>query len=192
MKLGPEGFLFENYVGKILDYNGFKIMGIRNKVKGSCANHEIDLIANYEGKKFMVECKHSSSRGSFIGLKVALYTHARFLDTAPSFDGEVIVCNSKISQNAKKYSNCIGQMVLSWRYPPKKSLEKIIEESKLYPVTILSLKPNELEKLFKNNMILAKDLLKQDENILVRKTGIPIKRIRNLVQLTEKIIFDKE
>lgn len=192
MRLGPEGFLFENYVGKILDFHGFKIIGIRNKVKGSCTTHEIDLIANSEGKKLMIECKHSSSRGSFIGLKVALYIHARFLDASPNFDGEVIVCNSKISQNAKKYSNCVGQMVFSWRYPPKNSLEKIIEESKLYPITILNLKPNEKEKFFKNNMILAKDLLTQNENILVRKTGIPIKRIRNLIQLTEKIIFDKE
>lgn len=187
MNLGPKGFAFENYVGKILDHYGFEILGIRNNVKGLCTNHEIDLIANSEGKKFMIECKHSSARGSFIGLKVALYTHARFLDTT-FFDGEVIVCNTKVSQNAKKYSNCVGQQVFSWRYPPKKSLEKIIEEFKLYPITILNLSPNELERFSKNNIMLAKDLLKQKESTLTNRTGISPKRIRHLTQLAEKII----
>jgi len=187
MNLGPNGFAFENYVGKILDHYGFEILRIRSKINGKCANHEIDLIANSQGKKYMIECKHSSTRGSFIGLKVALYTHARFLDTAPKFDGEVIVCNTKISQNAKKYSNCIGQQVISWRYPPKKSLEKIIEEYKLYPITILNLNSYELEKFSKNNIMLAKDLLNLDEN-MIQAIGLSKNRIRNLSILAGQLI----
>jgi len=139
MKLGPNGFAFENYVSNILEHYGLEIKGIRSKVHGKCSNHEIDLIAISNKKKFMIECKHNSSRGGFVGLKVALYTHARFLDASPIFDGEVIVCNAKVSQNAKKYAKCIGQQIFSWRYPPKQSLEKIIEDYKLYPITILNL-----------------------------------------------------
>jgi len=78
MKLGPNGFAFENYVGKLLEHYGLQIKGIRSKVKGKCSPHEIDLIASSGEKKYMVECKHHSTRGGFIGLKVALYTHARF------------------------------------------------------------------------------------------------------------------
>ena len=70
MKLGPNGFAFENYVGNILEHYGLKIKGIRSKVKGKCSNHEIDLIAISNKKKFMIECKHNSTRGGFIGLKV--------------------------------------------------------------------------------------------------------------------------
>lgn len=190
MNLGPNGFAFENYVGAILGPYGFKILGLRRKISGKCANHEIDLIASSGDKKYLVECKHSSTRGSFIGLKVSLYTHARFLDTSPYFDGEVIVCNTKISQNAKQYSNCIGQQVFSWRYPPKKSLERIIEDYKLYPITILNLTTRELEKFSEHNLMLAKNLLDRDESILVRQTGLSRKRIRDLSELAQKVISD--
>ena len=190
MNLGPNGFAFENYVGAILVPYGFKILGLRRKISGKCANHEIDLIASSGDKKYLVECKHSSTRGSFIGLKVSLYTHARFLDTSPYFDGEVIVCNTKISQNAKQYSNCIGQQVFSWRYPPKKSLERIIEDYKLYPITILNLTTRELEKFSEHNLMLAKNLLDRDESILVRQTGLSRKRIRDLSELAQKVISD--
>lgn len=191
MKLGPNGFAFENYVGNILEHYGLEIKGIRSKVNGKCANHEIDLIAISNKKKFMIECKHHSTRGGFIGLKVALYTHARFLDTSPTFDSEAIVCNTKISQNAKKYAKCIGQQIFSWRYPPKQSLEKIIEDYKLYPITILNLNSHELEEFSKNNIMVARDLLKIKESTLARLTGLSITRIHNLSKLTEQIINKK-
>ena len=190
MNMGPTGFPFENFVAKILSYSGFEISSIRNKIKGKCTHHEIDLIGISDGKKYMIECKHSSVRGSFIGLKVALYTHARFLDTSPYFDGEAIVCNVKVSQSAKQYSNCIGQRVLSWRYPPNKSLEKIIEDNKLYPITILNLNTKELEIFSSNNILLAQDLLKIDENTLVKQTGLSYRRIQHLSALAQQIISD--
>ena len=191
MKLGPNGFAFENYVGNVLEHYGLQIKGIRSKVKGKCSVHEIDLIAISKKKKFMIECKHNSTRGGFIGLKVALYTHARFLDTSPKFHGEAIVCNAKISQNAKKYAKCIGQQVFSWRYPPKQSLEKIIEDYKLYPITILNLNSHELEKFSENNIMVAKDLLKIKQNTLAKLTGLSGRRIHNLTKLTEQIISKK-
>lgn len=188
MRLGPNGFAFENYVGKIIEHYGLTMKGIRSKIKGKCSIHEIDLIANSKTKKFMIECKHNSSRGGYIGLKVALYTHARFLDTSPKFDEEVIVCNAKVSKNAKKYAKCVGQQIISWRYPPKKSLEKIIEDYKLYPITILNLNSRELEKFSQHNIMIAKDLLKIQEGSLANLTGLPRKRLHNLSKLAEQII----
>jgi hypothetical protein len=188
MRLGPNGFAFENYVGNILEHYGLHIKGIRSKVKGKCSNHEIDLIAISSKKKFMIECKHNSTRGGFIGLKVTLYTHARFLDTGHSFDKEAIVCNAKVSQNAKKYAKCIGQQIFSWRYPPNQSLEKIIEDYKLYPITILNLNSKELDQFSKHNIMVAKDLLKFKEIALSKLTGLSAKRIHNLSKLTEQII----
>ena len=43
----------------------------------------------------MIECKYHSSHGVYTGLKEALYTHARFLDLHPKFEGEIIFCNTK-------------------------------------------------------------------------------------------------
>jgi len=188
MKLGPNGFAFENYVGKLLEHYGLQIQGIRSKVKGKCSTHEIDLIASSKEKKYMIECKHNSTRGGFIGLKVALYTHARFLDTYPKFDGEAIVCNAKVSQNAKKYAKCVDQQIFSWRYPPNKSLEKIIEDYKLYPITILNLTSEELHKFSIHNLLIAKDLLKQKPNTLSKITGISERRMYNLSKLAHQII----
>jgi len=116
--------------------------------------------------------------------------HARFVDTASYFDGEGIVCNVKVSQSAKKYSKCIGQQILSWRYPPNKSLENIIEANKLYPITILNLVPKELEKFSSRNILLLQDLLKIKENTLIKQTGLSYKRIKNLCKLAEQIISD--
>lgn len=188
MRLGPSGFAFENYVSDLLKYYDLQVSGIRVKVPGKCAVHEIDLIGMLNSKQIMIECKHNSHRGTFIGLKVALYTHARFLDTSPRFSGEIIFCNTKISENAKKYANCIGQQVFSWRYPPEKSLERIIEQNKLYPITILNLTSKELDIFSGIGMMTAKELLEYDEVKLSKKTGIHIKRILNLQALVRKII----
>ena len=188
MRLGPSGFAFENYVADLLKYYDFQVFGIRVNVKGKCAMHEIDLIGMSNLGQFMIECKHNSHRGTYIGLKVALYTHARFLDTSPRFSGEIIFCNSKISEDAKKYANCIGQQVFTWRYPSEKSLEKVIEQNKLYPITILNLTSKELAIFLGIGMMIAKDLLEYDEIKLSKKTGIHPKRIRNLQALVNQIL----
>ncbi|MBI4131930.1 MAG: restriction endonuclease [Nitrosarchaeum sp.] len=188
MRLGPSGFAFENYVADLLKYYNLQVSGIRVNVKGKCALHEIDLIGMSDSRQFMIECKHNSHRGTFVGLKVALYTHARFLDTSPRFSGELIFCNSKISEKAKKYANCIGQQVFSWRYPSEKSLERVIEQNKLYPITILNLSSKELGIFSNIGMMIAKDLLEYDEIKLSKKTGIHAKRIRNLQVLIKKIL----
>lgn len=188
MRLGPAGFAFENYIADLLPYYDLQVSGIRVKIKGKCALHEIDLIGLSSSKQFMIECKHNSYRGTYIGLKVALYTHARFLDLSPRFSGEMIFCNSKISENAKKYSNCVGQHVFSWRYPSEKSLEKIIEENKLYPITILNLTSKELGIFYGIDLMIAKDLLDFDAVKLSEKTGIGTTRIHNLQMMVEKIL----
>ena len=188
MRLGPSGYMFENFVSEILKYSEFQIKNIRTKVKGMCANHEIDIIALHENKKFLIECKYHAHHGKYVGLKESLYTHARFIDTKPFFDAEGIVCNTKVSGEAKKYSKCIGQELVSWRYPPQNSLEQQIERNNLYPITILNLNKNELNSLSKNNIILAKDLLDYSEYNLSQKTGIKIKRIQNFQKLIRQII----
>jgi len=188
MRLGPSGFPFEKYVANLMEQYGLHVKGIGVKVKGKCTKHEIDLIAVSNEKKFLIECKYHSSHGIYTGLKVALYTHARFLDTSPQFDGEAIVCNTKISFNAKKYAKCVGQQVFSWRYPPKQSLEKIIEKNKLYPITILNLSKGELHAFSENHLMIAKDILKIDAPRLSKDTKIPVKRIVKLQKLVEQIL----
>ena len=187
MRMGPAGFAFENYVASLLEYYGYHALGIRSKIKGECTVHEIDLIGMKETKEYLIECKYHSSRGVYTGLKVALYTHARFLDTNRKFSGEIIFCNTKVSTNAKKYAKCIGQQIFSWRYPKNYGLEKIIEKNNLYPITILNLSQSELQIFADSNMMIAKDLLRYDDAKISRMTGISRKRINNLQNLVEQI-----
>jgi len=187
MRLGPTGFMFENYVGDILKHSGFKIKKIRGKVRGKCTVHEIDLIALTENKKILVECKHHSKHGVYTGLKESLYTHARFIDTSPYFDTECVVCNTKVSNHAKKYAKCIGQQILSWKYPPNNSLENIIEKNHLYPITILNLNSKDVGIFLSNGIVLAKNILDYTEFELSKKIGIHIKKIQNTQKLVQRM-----
>ena len=191
MRMGPAGFAFENYVAALLEYYDYQVIGIRSKVKGECASHEIDLTGVKNHRKYLIECKYHSSHGVYTGLKESLYTHARFLDLQPKFSGEIIFCNTKVSTNAKKYAKCIGQKIYSWRYPGQTSLEKIIEKHNLYPITILTLSQNELRIFSESNIMIAKDLLRYDEEKISRMTGISKKRIANLQKLVENIFYPK-
>ena len=191
MRMGPAGFAFENYVASLLEYYDFQATGIRSKIKGKCATHEIDIIGMKGASKFLIECKYHSKHGVYTGLKESLYTHARFLDMQPRFSGEIIFCNTKVSNHAKKYAKCTRQQIFSWRYPAKNSLEKIIEKYNLYPITILNLSQNELRILSESNMMIAKDLLRYDDTKIARMTGISKKRINNMQKLVEQIFYSK-
>ena len=150
-------------------------------------NHEIDLIGIKDNKKYLIECKYHSNRGIYTGLKVALYTHARFLDTSKKFSGEIIFCNTQVSTNAKKYAKCIGQKIFSWRYPAANSLEKIIEKHNLYPITILNLSQKELQQFLECNIIIAKDLIIYNDSEIAKRTGISKKRITHLQNIVDQI-----
>ena len=191
MRMGPAGFAFENYVASLLEYYDLQATGIRSKIKGKCATHEIDVIGMREDSKFLIECKYHSKHGVYTGLKESLYTHARFLDMQPRFSGEIIFCNTKVSNHAKKYAKCTRQQIFSWRYPAKNSLEKIIEKYNLYPITILNLSQNELRIFSESNMMIAKDLLRYDDTKIARMTGISKKRINNMQRLVKQIFYSK-
>ena len=191
MRMGPAGFAFENYIASILEYYDYQVLRIRSKIPGKCARHEIDLIGSKDGKKFLIECKYHSIRGAYTGLKESLYTHARFIDLQSKFSGEVIFCNTQVSNHAKKYAKCIGQQIFSWRHPGINSLEKVIEKHNLYPITILNLSPNELKIFSESNMMIAKDILRYDEKRISKMTGISQKRVRNLQKLVEQIFNPK-
>ena len=190
MKLGPAGFFFENYVSRILEDQGYQIQNIRKILQGRCVKHELDIVVYRPDskEKSFVECKYHNYPGVFTGLKESLYTHARFLDLKDLFDGEMLVCNTRVSKEVITYATCIGQQVVSWRYPPNKSLETMIQDRGLYPLTILPLTKNEMFSISKNNIMVAKDLLLIDKNQLSTKTGISLERIKKIQEITNQII----
>jgi len=182
MRLGPTGFPFEKFIAEILKEYGYETK-TGEQVKGYCVTHEVDVIAKKEKEHFMVECKYHNSRGIKSDIKVALYTYARFLDIKKVwekmpghqyfFHQAWLVTNTKCTSQAIRFAKCQGLKIISWHYPKGESLNDLIEEKGLYPITILpSLSEFARKKLAQNNIILAKDLLRYSEQDLVKTFGI--------------------
>ena len=100
----------------------------------------------------------------------------------------ILVTNTKFSSQAIEYSRCVGVNLLGWKYPPERSLERIIDERKLYPITIFPEIDDYLIKMFfKRGIILIGDLLlakKED----FKKEGLSSEKIKNLLNKAASII----
>ncbi len=168
MDMGPEGFVFEKYIAKILREYGF-ITEVGRILNGHCVNHEVDVIAKKESQVCMIECKYHNSRGTKSDIKTALYIHSRFLDIEKAcrekdnnnntrFEAW-LVTNTKCTSDAIKYAGCVGLKILAWHYPRVENLEYFIETKKLYPISILStITEKQRDILFDSDIILAKEL----------------------------------
>jgi hypothetical protein len=190
MELGPSGFPFEIYVSEILKYRGYQVK-VGQMVNGFCVKHEIDVIADKENEKFMIECKYHNAAGIFCEIKIPLYIHARFLDIKNhweksggkgiKFDQPWVVTNTKFSDDSIKYGICSGMFLLGWNYPATGSLRELIEDSKLYPITCLSsLTLTEKQLLLKNKIVLSKEISSKPELLSLAK--VSSKRIFSVVK----------
>lgn len=190
MELGPTGYPFEKFIAEILKEYGFSTK-VGRMIKGRCVRHEVDVVAQKGKNYFMIECKYHNSRGVRSDTKVALYTHARFLDIERIwkkikghenfFHQAWLVTNTRCTSQAIRYAKCVGLKIISWKYPGNESLENLIEKKGLYPITVLpSLTKFSKEALSRKNFMLAKDLLKYSINDLVRLVGLQPNTARKL------------
>jgi len=168
MDMGPEGFVFEKYIAKILREYGF-ITEVGQILNGYCVDHEVDVVAKKENQICLIECKYHNSPGIKSDIKTALYIHSRFLDIEKAcrekdnnnntrFEAW-LVTNTKCTSDVIKYAGCVGLKILAWHYPKVKNLEYFIETKKLYPISILStITEKQRDILFDSGIILAKEL----------------------------------
>jgi len=189
MELGPTGFPFEKFVGKILSYEGFRTkVGVM--VKGHCVNHEVDVIAEKDEKHFMVECKFHSGQGRNCNVKIPLYIQSRFLDVEKQwrnreghdtkFHQGWIFTNTRFTGDAIQYGNCVGLMLVSWDYPQNGSLKERIDSSGLHPITCLTtLSKVEKQKLLSREKVLCMELCHQPE--LLKSIGISEQRQKKIL-----------
>ncbi len=195
--LGPTGYPFEKYFARVLKGHGYSAE-VNLIINGYCVQHEVDIFAKSGNGHFLIECKYHSNGGKPTDVKVALYVHSRFndirkaFDLAPEHGLEVhqgwLVTNTRCTTDAIKYAECVGLRIISWRYPETGSLEKMIEEKRLYPITVLpSARKKFLETLFANNYILAQDIADIDEDSFVEKSGIDNVTARAIKREADKI-----
>lgn len=167
--LGPTGFPFEDFLGKIFEAQGYKTKR-RLIIKGRCTLHEIDLAAYSPAHSFVAEAKFHAQPGIKSDLQVAMYSYARFLDIR---DEKIcrgdqcgiislkVITNTKFTEAAVKYAACAGIDLLSWDYPKQNSLHDMIEKHRLYPITVLTkLSQNQKQMLLTEGVILCSDILR--------------------------------
>lgn len=172
--LGPTGFPFEKYVARLLHEQGYTTQtGIY--VRGYCVSHEVDILAGRGKDTYLYECKYHLDKGARSNIKVALYVKARFEDIARGYRedknndrlapkkniaGAYLVTNTKCTSEAIKYAQCAGLGIISWRYPFDHGLESMIDESGLYPITVLlSLNHIIKRRLLSIGVITVQDIL---------------------------------
>lgn len=160
MMLGPTGYPFEDFVASILEVQGYEAR-VRQILNGRCISHEIDVLAEKDGKTAMIEAKFHNSPGSRSDVQVALYTKSRFEDLKDknNIQEAWIVTNTKTTTDANTYAQCVGLKIISWSYPEESSLREMIEKHHLYPITMLTtLVQSHKMTLLTNHIILCKEL----------------------------------
>jgi hypothetical protein len=85
----------------------------------------------------------------------------------------------------------VGLKIVSWKYPAENSLERMIENKKLYPVTILSsIKKTSLNILFKNDITLVRDIADMDERIFIKQSGLDTAAARTLKREADELCLN--
>ncbi len=167
--LGPTGFPFEKFVGRLLESFGYSVQ-VGVDVKGACISHEIDVVAEKTDEHFMVECKFHNKYWLRSHIQTVLYVKARFDDVekawkrkkghSDKFHQAWIVTNTKFTNQAIKYAKCSGIKLVGWNYPKKDSLARMIDVSGLHPVTaITQLSKKEKLALVENGLVLCRDVI---------------------------------
>ena len=166
--LGPTGFPFEKFLGRLFEKHGYKTrVGIT--IDGHCAPHEIDIAAYNDTHSFVGEAKFHARPGMKTDLQVAMYSYARLLDLEGNKICSDSICgikefwlitNTKFTHTAERYGECVGLKLLSWDYPRRDNLHDRIQRAGIYPITaIQSLSASQLATLIEYNAVVCKDLV---------------------------------
>ena len=163
LELGPSGYPFEQFIGQLFVRKGYETeVGII--VDGHCVTHEMDVIATKDSIQHLMECKYHKDQGKSVSVQVPLYVRSRVDDIIRkrehmndyqglSFTAWVVT-NTRFSSDSIQYGRCAGLKLLAWDYPRGKGLKDLIEEVKIYPITVLT-KLTKKEK----EMVLEQDIV---------------------------------
>jgi hypothetical protein len=167
--LGPTGFPFEDFVAEIFRAHGYTAE-TRIMRDGACTVHEVDVVAEKDGRRIAAEIKFHNNPGLRSDVKTALYVHARSKDVAahPSqadsgahgpIDEWWLITNTKFTTQAEDYGMCSGLKMVSWSRPAPGNLQDLIESSGVHPVTCLTtLSQAEKRRLLDDNIVLCRSL----------------------------------
>ncbi len=188
-ELGPTGFPFEDFLGKLFEAEGYRVKK-RLLIKGKCVTHEIDLAAYKTDDSFVVEAKFHMHPGVKSDLQVVLYSYARLLDITshPSCKGDncgiqalSVITNTKFTSAAIRYAECVGLRLLSWDYPRGNSLQQRIERSGLYPIPVITrLSVTQKRKLLEVGIVTCDELIRKPQ--ILNSIGLSRQKQQDVLQ----------
>jgi hypothetical protein len=191
---------FERFIQLLLTEHNYEVTP-NQMVRGKCVEHEVDAVARKNGKTCIVEVKHHFKYHTPTSLDVSRISRAVFEDVTEGYelglnnlkiDYAMIVCNTKLSEHAKRYADCRGIHHIGWSSPPNHDLQTMIEEKKLYPITFLKgLNAETRNKLVHNGVILLKQLTEKNPTALRRQTGISKEKLGSIVGKARTILSGK-
>lgn len=191
LDIGPAGYEFEDFAAKLLALDGYRTE-VRQTLQGRCVTHEIDVIAAKGDDSYLLECKFHNEAGMRCRIQTALYVYARYLDiaegaklgTCRKFTSPWLVTNTKFSDDAVKYAECMGMPILGWRQPLDDSLESRIDRTKCYPITVIPMSADIRGRLLRKKVVTVFDIPESADK-LAEAAGIPLPRAREIVERAE-------
>lgn len=195
MELGPTGFPFEIFVGRIMESMGYSVeIGVI--IQGKCVQHEVDVVARKPGEMLMIECKFHSNNQTNSSVQVPLYIQSRFQDVKASWEKQYgkdiryrggVVTNTRFSDDAVQYGTCAGMLVISWDFPENTGLKYWIDKTGLHPVTsLISLTKAQKQWLLQKEIVLCNELATNQN--LFQEMGIPEKQKKKILREAERLI----
>ncbi len=194
-ELGPTGFPFERFVASILDYSGFTTK-VNQLMQGVCISHEIDVVAEKNGKMTVVECKFHGEEGRHCNIKVPLYIHSRYNDVKAQWQLKKkspkllekgwVVTNTRFTKDAITYGKCADLYLLSWDYPVNDSLKDRIDRLGLYPITVSTLLTGREKRfLLSRDIVLCRHLIK--DTFFLDHLGVSQHRKEKILQEVQQL-----
>lgn len=192
---------FELFIQLLLKEYGYDVVP-NLIIRGKCVEHEVDALASKEGKTMIVEVKHHFDYHTPTGLDEARIARAVFEDATEGheigsndlgIDEVMIVSNTKLSGHAERYVNCRNIKHVGWSHPPKSDLQNLIEDKKLYPITILrGLRSPVRDKLVSTGIVTIKQLTEIDPNELRKRARISKDDSESIINKAKIIFSDND
>jgi hypothetical protein len=170
LELGPSGYPFERFVAEILRREGYRVkVGVM--VRGICVTHEVDVLAEKDDERVLVEAKYHNNAGLKTDVKVALYVDARMKDIKARYEQEDgaeleklqrgwLITNTNFTAQAIQYGKCAGLYMTGWNYPKGRTFQDLVQATHAHPITCLTnLNASDKRRLIESGKVMCQDLL---------------------------------
>lgn len=194
--LGPEGYYFEKWIGKVLQAAGYQSLH-SEIVQGNAVTHEIDVVALKGDQLLFCECKFRNDEDAKISVTTPMYFLSRMKDvqdhTYHFFGRDLkptkgfLVTNAYLTTDSIDFANYYGIGLISWDYPETNSIKFLVDNAALYPITCLTtLTPDQEKILLSKECILVKDL--QQNNKFLDSLNLSQEQRNEVLEETNELL----